>query len=230
MNSAESQTPNPTAKSRDDFTAQTKELLARRVGHRCSNPGCRQPTAGPQEDPQKAINIGVAAHISAAASGGPRYDLQLVPEERSAASNGIWLCQTCAKLVDNDEIRYSKELLFNWKSEAERKAALALETRKFSDSSTDAAFSKLERLMPELFAEMRKDLEGHPLCREFIVISRQVTFCYPSDRVILTYFTDDHSELMGKIRILQNHGLVHDIRHNDVPRYAISEQLAEYLE
>ena len=30
---------------RDDFSAATKELLARRVGFKCSNPGCRQPTS-----------------------------------------------------------------------------------------------------------------------------------------------------------------------------------------
>jgi hypothetical protein len=32
---------------RDDFTQSTKELLARRVNLRCSNPGCRKPTSGP---------------------------------------------------------------------------------------------------------------------------------------------------------------------------------------
>src|SRR4051812_16178668 len=44
-------------------------------GFRCSNPACRKPTSGPLEDPAKAINIGVAAHITAAAPDGPRYNL-----------------------------------------------------------------------------------------------------------------------------------------------------------
>ena len=59
---------------RDDFQTQTKELLAKRVGYRCSNPGCRQPTSGPHDDPNRAISVGVAAHITAASPGGPRHD------------------------------------------------------------------------------------------------------------------------------------------------------------
>jgi len=93
----------------------------------------------------------------------------------------------------------------------------------------DAELLKIERLMPDLLAEMRKDLSEKPLCREFIVISKRLTFVYPNDRVILTYFTEDLPDLLEKVRILENYGLVRDIKHNDVPRYAISEKLAEYL-
>jgi len=51
---------------RDDIFVKTKGLPAKRVVNRCSNPGCRQPTSGPQEHPTKVVNIGVAAHITAA--------------------------------------------------------------------------------------------------------------------------------------------------------------------
>ena len=54
--------------SRDDFTSATKELLANRVGRRCSNPACRKLTCGANTNPEKITNIGVAAHICAAAS------------------------------------------------------------------------------------------------------------------------------------------------------------------
>jgi hypothetical protein len=43
-------------------------------------------------------------------------------EERSAASNGIWLCQNCAKQVDNDLVRFTVESLKKWKSDAEEEA------------------------------------------------------------------------------------------------------------
>jgi len=56
--------------ARDDFTKDTIKTLARRVGNRCSNVGCRALTSGPHTDPSKALNVGVAAHITAAASGG----------------------------------------------------------------------------------------------------------------------------------------------------------------
>lgn len=84
--------------------------------------------------------------------------------------------------------------------------------------------------MPELTAEMRKDLASGPLCRELIAISRRVTFCYPPDRQMFTYYLEDHADLLSKLMILQNHGLVRDIRHNDVPRFAIEEEFADYLE
>lgn len=113
---------------RDDFPMAVKETLARRVGVRCSNPQCRKPTSGPQEDPSQAVNIGVAAHITAASPGGPRYDLSLSSEERRSATNGIWLCQNCAKLVDNDENRYPVDILREWKAQSEEAARQALET------------------------------------------------------------------------------------------------------
>jgi len=100
---------------RDDFPAQTKEILAKRVGYRCSNPTCRQLTSGPHDDPNRAVNLGVAAHITAASPAGPRYDSILSAEERASAQNGIWLCQTCGKLVDSDESRYSVESLRGWR-------------------------------------------------------------------------------------------------------------------
>lgn len=114
--------------TRDDFDATTKRTLAHRVGIRCSNPNCRKLTAGPQEDPEKAVNIGVAAHITAAGKGGPRYDPGLTKARRRSIENGIWLCQNCAKLVDNDVNRYTADLLCQWKAHSEQAALLEVES------------------------------------------------------------------------------------------------------
>ena len=107
---------------RDEFPSWVKSVLAARVGHRCSRPGCRALTSGPQLRSDKSLNIGVAAHLTAAAPQGPRYDSHLSPEERGAPANGIWLCQNCAKLIDNDPQRYAVEQLRTWKLEAEEYA------------------------------------------------------------------------------------------------------------
>lgn len=119
--------PTPLISSRrsdmsDDFSEQVKRALANRVGHRCSNPDCRALTSGPQDDPAKSVNVGVAAHIAAASPGGPRYDPEMLPEERSASANGIWLCQNHAKLIDNDPLRFTLEILLKWKADAEAEA------------------------------------------------------------------------------------------------------------
>lgn len=104
---------------RDNFSDPVKRALANRVAGKCSNPDCGAVTVGPQGDPAKFTNIGVAAHITAAAPGGPRYDATLSLEERYSPENGIWLCQNCAKLVDNDPARFSVATLKKWKSLAE---------------------------------------------------------------------------------------------------------------
>jgi hypothetical protein len=107
---------------RHEFSPVVKDVLAKRVGFRCSNPVCRQPTSGPQADTTKAVNVGVAAHITAAAAAGPRYDSALTPEERSHPDNGLWLCQNCGKLVDNDPLQFPELRLREWKRVAEEAA------------------------------------------------------------------------------------------------------------
>jgi hypothetical protein len=111
---------------RDDFSEDVKRNIAARVGYRCSNPSCRAPTSGPQIDPSKSLNVGVASHITAASLGGPRYDPELTPEERKHANNAIWLCQTHGKLVDNDKLRFTEEELRWWKRQAENEAMLRI--------------------------------------------------------------------------------------------------------
>ncbi len=56
--------------ARDDFSLETKRLLANRVGMKCSNPKCQKVTCCASTDPNGVTNIGVAAHICAAAKMG----------------------------------------------------------------------------------------------------------------------------------------------------------------
>ena len=103
---------------RDDFDNKTKEQLAKRVGFRCSNPECKHSTIGPKSG-GGSNTTGVAAHITAASPGGPRYDSILNEVERKSIHNGIWLCQNCAKIIDNDTKLYTVMRLIMWKNSAE---------------------------------------------------------------------------------------------------------------
>lgn len=123
--------------NRDDFSISTKALLANRVGLRCSNPNCRKLTCGANDDLSKITNIGVAAHICAAAKGGPRYNESMSAEERKAPDNGIWLCQNCAKLIDSDTKRYTIELLRAWKQIAEEYAMTEVATNTVGNTVDD---------------------------------------------------------------------------------------------
>ena len=115
--------------SRDDFPQRVIRILERRTGATCSNPDCGQPTSGPGTEPDTVINIGVGAHITAAAPEGPRYDKSLMVEQRRSIENGIWLCQTCSKLIDSDVPRYPSETLRQWKKRAEDGAFASIATR-----------------------------------------------------------------------------------------------------
>ncbi len=107
---------------RDNFTLATKRSLAERAGYICSNPACRRSQLGPApNDKSKSVNLGVAAHICAAAPGGPRYDKDQTKEERSSLENGIFLCGACAGFIDkNGGVGHSCALLSNWKREHEQ--------------------------------------------------------------------------------------------------------------
>lgn len=99
------------AKKRDDFKKSDIEILSKRASYICSNPDCRNLTiAASVLDESKFTYIGVAAHITAASVGGPRYDDTLSSEERSSITNGIFLCGNCSIMIDkNNGIDYPVE-------------------------------------------------------------------------------------------------------------------------
>lgn len=101
--------------NRDEFPPHVKRAIALRAGYRCSM--CSAVTAGPSEDSKEAVAvIGHAAHISAAAPGGPRYNPDMTEEERKSIDNAIWLCASHATLVDRDTAKYTIEGLIEIKN------------------------------------------------------------------------------------------------------------------
>ncbi|MEY4581703.1 MAG: hypothetical protein RL701_6406, partial [Pseudomonadota bacterium] len=110
----------PAKSNRDDFPATTRNRIARLAGYRCSYPGCRRPTIGATSDGTNEIDIGIAAHICAAAPGGPRFDGSMTPDERKSAENGIWLCSVHSKVIDSRDSQYTVEVLRGWKVQAQR--------------------------------------------------------------------------------------------------------------
>lgn len=115
--------------TRDKSPEKTKKILQEKVANRCSNPGCNCLTSGPNYDAEKATRIGVAAHITAAFPNGPRFNPSLSGQERKHISNGIWLCQNCAKLISSDELTYTEHAIRSWKSETESRIRHELEGR-----------------------------------------------------------------------------------------------------
>lgn len=111
---------------RDEFSATTRRKLAGRAGNVCSVPTCRLPTQGAATGSDDVVDVGIAAHITAAAPGGPRYDPTLTSQQRREAANGIWCCTIHGKLIDDDVQAYPVEKLRQWKAQAEEASARAL--------------------------------------------------------------------------------------------------------
>jgi hypothetical protein len=78
-------------------------------------------TIAPSEaDETKIIFSGEAAHITAASKGGARYDANLSDDDRMAISNALYLCASCATIIDkNNGDDYSVALLKKWKTDHE---------------------------------------------------------------------------------------------------------------
>jgi hypothetical protein len=128
---------------RDDFPPRVKLELAKRVNFRCSI--CDNHTVGPKTGSDKAISLGEAAHIKAAAPGGPRYDPNQTREERRSILNGIWACTHCATLIDRDDSAYSVEELLRYKRNAENRAQERLRRRPAEQAFASKSHSQIKR-------------------------------------------------------------------------------------
>lgn len=211
--------------TRDDFSRPVIRQIAQRAGYRCSSPTCLRPTIGPDGGGDTA-SIGVAAHIAAASEGGPRYDPDMSPEERSAAENGIWLCQTCSRLVDVDLPSHPAHQLREWKTLAEMRAYLGL--RGFS-VVVSRSFEKLEQMVPELVAEMREDLKKNQFTRELIAFSKTRGFG-GQEKPLHAYYHEDHDDLLGKLGVMVNYGALIETTFGDIFRYEMTEDFVDYLQ
>lgn len=106
--------------NRDEFTEKTKLQIAKRAGWLCSDPSCRRSTIGSNSDGDAEINLGTAAHICAAAPEGPRYDPNMMREQRRSSDNGIWMCRLHGTAVDAKDSKFTVELLHEWKAQAQK--------------------------------------------------------------------------------------------------------------
>jgi hypothetical protein len=184
---------------RDDFPEEVKRAVASRVGYRCSRPDCRASTTGPQVDPSKALNVGVAAHITAASPGGPRYNAALTSEQRRHPNNAIWLCQNCGKLVDNDQAGFTEGELRQWKRTAEAEALFMIGKTATATDPFHEEFSEEELMLLVAAAEdgeiMKYSVDE--IVGEWVVAGRQ-HFLDQSDPAHAALYLDAFESLCGK--------------------------------
>jgi hypothetical protein len=165
--------------NRDNFSKTVIAQVGERVSWICSNPDCRKFTRGKRSD-AGVLNLGVAAHIHAAAPGGARYDPAQTIEQRRSITNAIWLCRFCGTLVDDDEVAYPAPLLREWKAQAEDEARARIGKRVETTDDLGVRLEELlRRVLPSLapsrtaFGSREIDLTPPPLV--LATISRRET-------------------------------------------------------
>ena len=183
--------------NRDDFNSDTKRILASRVAYRCCFPDCSRITIGPNSSNEdKVVILGEAAHINAAAPGGPRYSTEMSSEQRKSVTNGIWLCRPHARLIDADHEQYSPETLKQWKQIAEGRAYIDL--KELSKDKIQAPTTLVSLDVNLIFEAVWKAVEGSRW--SFIVID----FVIGDEYVLRNY--DNASDGMLDYIVIESQG------------------------
>jgi len=158
----------------DDFSPKVRANLAKRAAFQCCL--CGASTVGPsRESPASVTNIGVAAHIAGARPGSARYDAEMTSVQRAGIQNGIWLCQTHAKAVDDDEVTWPVRQLLKEKEAheeriiaaigvARKRVAMAAPARGESGIvAQEFGFLRVGDLLPAYRAFLKPILDDHHL-------------------------------------------------------------------
>jgi hypothetical protein len=166
--------------NRDSFTQLVRNYVAGEVQYLCSFPACGAPTIGPSVAPGRLTSVGVAAHITAASRGGPRYDERLTPEQRSSADNAIWMCQTHAKVIDDDTETYTAELLRDWKRAAVARAERALKAGTIDPDGRRRLQLEYEQTLVRRV--LRATIDGRAAILRGTAISREASVAVDTER------------------------------------------------
>jgi hypothetical protein len=144
--------------------------------------------------------------------------------ENNAEDNLAFLCfvhhddydgtTRLAKGLRMDEVKH-------WRDELYREIAYRFRGD-VEDRKAKEQFAYLEQTMPDFLDALHQDLKQNPLARTVLTV---VSNDRSNEGGLLVYGVGSVPGLMGKLEVLQNHGLM---THDQVG-YRISEQLAAYL-
>ena len=107
------------------ITARSRKRLWARSGNRCAM--CRRELVREGSPPDGDSIVGDECHIVSATRGGPRYDPEFPREKADDNSNLVLLCKVDHKVVDDQESKYTANLLRDLKAAHERRIAVQLE-------------------------------------------------------------------------------------------------------
>lgn len=92
-------------------------------------------------------------------------------------------------------------------------------------------FEHVRAQMPELIAEMKKDLteDGRSTIRDFFISERNIAITLGAGETRFAYYVDDHQNLRSKVTVLENHGYINLIESGYTPTYRMTERFVAFI-
>lgn len=177
------------------FTKKTKDILYKEVNGLCSKPSCRSYTTAAHSSGEKVLNNGEAAHISGRRPTSARYDSKLTDEERSQAKNGIWLCRTHAKMIDDDEAQFAKHILESWKEDTKAYVKENYGVPRGSEKTTDKSKINYLGYFP------KPDFDGR-FYHDGVVVFYRIQFVFDRDVTLVTMVIEDGKDTQSSISLV----------------------------
>lgn len=210
----------------------TRKLLWGYSANRCAY--CRRELIIDATTQDDESVVGDECHIVSGKPNGSRYDFKFSIDEIDSYLNLILLCRIDHKMIDDQPKKFSANFLHRLKKDHERWVAETLELATFLKNlpvtkSIETAFLKVKSSMPELIAEMKKDLtkEGNDLIREFFIVSKRWVLNVVDHYFV--YYFEEHENLQGKVHVLENYGFVMDMTSKNVKKYRMTEEFIDLL-
>lgn len=102
--------------------------------------------------------------------------------------------------------------------------------KKEDKSQLTKTLKKLEKLMPDLFAEMKEDISGDTtkLVNEFVIVPSKGT-SFNSSKPRFVYYETEHDNLKLKIGRLLDAGVISDVSTGRAPILKMHEIFIDYL-
>lgn len=102
------------------ISLKTHKILWGKSSNKCSFPGCKKELVMNASETDDPSVIGEEAHIVARKNNGPRGKSTLSSEERDKENNLILMCSIHHKLVDDQPLKYTVEVLHEFKKDHEK--------------------------------------------------------------------------------------------------------------
>ena len=102
------------------ISLKTHKILWGKSGNKCSFPGCRLDLVMDESETDDPSVIGEEAHIVAKKEKGARGISELTLEQRDKYNNLILLCSVHHKLIDDQENKYTVDVIHGYKNQHEK--------------------------------------------------------------------------------------------------------------